>query len=136
MPQATIWIRSRPRHIFFRKLHAVELNLAVHNPGAERCGKCGGLFHNFLEHEVFVTALFRRVHIPVHMEHFLINRLLVQIVNRNRILADHSNLVVGKLINIARMRQDGGDVGGNIVAVRTQAHDQRLSLRTATISSG
>ena len=86
----------------------------------------GGLLVDFLEHEVLVAALLRRDRVPQHALAGL-RHLPARIVGEHDARpGDHRHLLVAEEHHVARVRQDGRNIGSHEELVVAQAnHDRR-----------
>ncbi|MPN30992.1 hypothetical protein SDC9_178463 [bioreactor metagenome] len=82
------------------------------------------LLADFLDHEMFVVAFFRRLHVPVDVRRRLLNLHAEFIVILNSALAKNGNLTILHEADVPRVFQERRNIGSNdalIVAV-TQHH--------------
>ena len=111
-----------------RDVQILEEDLAAVERDAPEDGVAGrgGLLVDLLEHEVLVAALLRRDRIPQHALAGL-RHLPARVVGEHDARAgDHRHLFVAEEHHVARVRQDGRDVGRHEELVVTEAdHDRR-----------
>ena len=69
-----------------------------------------GLFHDLLCHKVLIAALFSGGDIPLHMDWFFGDQLLIHVIDAHPFALDDRNLVVIQAVNVARSAQDCRDV--------------------------
>ena len=90
-----------------------------------RVARGGRLLVDFLEHEVLVAALLRRDRIPQHPLRGLRHRAPVVVGELDARPRDDRHFLVAEEHDVARVAQDGGNVGGDEELVLAQADDDR-----------
>ena len=92
----------------------VEQPLPVH-AAAQRIGHGLGLLRDLLEHEEVVAALFGGRGIPGDREGLRLAHLAVKVGDDHVIARDLHDLVLTEFQRLARVGDEGGDVGGEEV---------------------
>ena len=115
-------------NLFRSKLQVTEINPAVFYPGRNGFVDCFRLFHDFLEHEMRIAALFRRGNIPVDGMKLLFYRLTKDIKNLDRLRRNHGHFPVFHICDLPGMRNKSRCVGCNQVESVPVAQEQRRVL--------
>ncbi len=101
--------------------------------GVERDAAEGGvangprLLPDFLEHEVLVAALFRLDRVPLDALEFALDRLAVEVGELDAIESEDGHVAIGEEVDVARVMEDAGNVGGDEVFAVAYADDDRRS---------
>jgi hypothetical protein len=99
-------------------------------------GHRGGLLEDLLEHEVRVAAALDLREIPVDA----LTGLSCSAESRSRMLVavarEHGDFAIVEVDHLARVREDGRGVGGEVVLAVAHPTSSGLPLRAATILSG
>ena len=114
----------------FRDVEVLEEDLsAIERDAAEnRVARGGRLLVDFLEHEVLVAALFRRDWIPHHALCRLRDRAPLVISELHAGSRDDRHLLVAEKHDVARVREDGWDVGRDEEFLLAEADDDRRTV--------
>ena len=108
-------------------LHLAQEDLAGVERDAAQGGVANGarLLPDFLEHEVLVAALFRLDGIPLDARDLALDGLAVEVGELDAVAGEDGHVAVGEEIDIARVVQDAGNVGGDEVFALAHADDDR-----------
>ena len=106
------------------EVEVLKEHLAVPNPGRDAPAQGLGLLHDLLEHEVLIAALLRRVHLPVHLNNFLVHRLHQMVIALDAILGENGQLPILHVAHLAGVAENGGDVAGQEGAALSIAQDE------------
>ena len=101
------------------KHHAASLD-----PGGGGLADGGGLLHDLLEHEVGIAALFRSVHLPVHMVVLLFHRAQLTVVYPDAAAGQNGQLPVVHIGDVPGVADQGRHVGGDEVLPIAEAQQQ------------
>src|SRR6202795_4305684 len=101
--------------LFVVDFHLTEEDLArIERETAERCVADGArLLPDFLEHEVFVAALFRLDWIPLDALDLALDGLAFKVGEGDTIEREDGHVAVGEEVDVARVVENAGDVGGD-----------------------
>ena len=102
-----------------------EIDSAVFDARGNRAAQRLGLLHNFLEHEVRISALLRRRNLPVDMMVLLFNRQLHGVEDLNGVARQNRDLAVFHVRNVSGVFDQRRHVRGDEVAAVTVAQQQR-----------
>ena len=105
-----------------------KVDAPVFDARGNRAAQRLGLFHDFLEHEVRVTALFRRGNFPVNVVVLLFDRQLHRVIDLNRVARQNGDLAVFHVRNVSCVLDERRHVGGDEVAAVAVAKQQRRVL--------
>src|ERR1700719_990240 len=111
--------------VLLADLHLIEENLAGFLGDAAQHGVSdgAGLLENFLEHEMLEAALFRSYGIPGDVMHLRLDRFTFSVSDLNAFRCEDRDVSVGEEENVARVREDAGNIAGNKVFGLAQADD-------------
>ena len=90
-----------------------------------RCSDSLGLFVDFLNHKVRITALFGSLHIPVGCLKFLFNRIKVFVNERNTVRCKCYDFIMVKKIIIPCVLKNCRNIGRNKALAFCNAYDKR-----------
>ncbi len=117
---------------FFRPAEIVEIDGAVFIEMDLYCIMDRfGLFIDFLQHEMRVTAFFCGFRAPLDFLDFFLDRLAFGIEEGNAIFLHDGQLTVVKDINFSGMVDDSRDVGSDEILAIAKADDERIVLLRA-----
>ena len=105
-----------------------KVDASVFDARGDRAAQRLGLFHDLLEHEVRVSALFRRGNFPVDVVVLLFNRKLHRVIDLNGVPCQNGDLAVFHVRNVSRVLDERRHVGGDEVAAVAVAKQQRRVL--------
>ena len=114
------------------QVHAVGADRAV----GDRLGDRVGLLVDLLEHERLVAALLGGVGVPVDLVRLALERLAVGGQELRALGRQDDELVVLERLDGARVREEGGDAGGEELLAVAAADDQRALLAGADQHAG
>ena len=83
----------------------------------------GGLLMDLFEHEVLVSALFRRLGIPGDLGQGKLHLVSIEVVKMNLPRAESCRLLIADVVHISRVVQDGGHIRGQIGLPLRHAED-------------
>ena len=89
---------------------------------------CFGLFEDFLQHEMGITALFCCFRRPCDLLDFLPDRLSVFIINGYAVLLHHCQFFIIQNVDIPGVVDDCGNIGGNEVFTFAQTDNEGIVL--------
>ena len=106
-------------------LHFAEEDVAgVEGDAAERGVADGArLLPDFLEHEVLVAALFRLDRVPLDALEFALDGLAIEVGQLDAVEGEDGHVAVGEEIDVARVVENAGNVGGDEVLAFANADD-------------
>ncbi len=116
--------------LLLAQVQAVELQLAVVEPLADRLGDRVGLLPDLLEHERLEALLLGGVVVPLDLLHLALDRRAVAGEERGAVGAGDHDLVVEHVLHPARLGQERGDRGGHEhLAVPHADHERAAAPR-------
>ena len=106
-------------------------DFSVLDSGADGIADSLGLFVDLLEHEVLIAALFRGGHLPGDMLYGLLDVFAVAVVEMDAGAVHDQQVTVVEIHHIPGVFQNGGHIGGDVVAVFAETEDQGRVLLDA-----
>ena len=113
--------------LFVGNLHLAQEDLArVERDAAQRgVGNGPRLLPDFLEHEVLVAALFRLDRIPLNARELALDGLAVKVGELDACRRQDGHVAVGQEVDVARVVQNAGHVGGDKALAFAHADNDR-----------
>ena len=114
--------------ILLGKAVDIELHRPVARERVERILDDARLLADLLHHEVLISALFGTLRIPIDMDLAFVDDVAVEVIECGfpRLQARHLQIV--DVVDVARMLEHGGHIGGKIGILVRDADDHRAVL--------
>ena len=130
MPHARIVTFSIAAQLRVADLHLLEKHLAavLRDAAEDRLARGGRLLEDLLEHEVLVAGLLRHDRIPEDALRRLGDRPAEKVGERHARARDDRHLFVAEEDHVARVAEDGRDVGGDEELAVAEADDDRRAV--------
>ena len=121
---------AEARELLRADIHLVQENAAGFLAHAAQRGVADGarLLKDFLEHEVLVAALFGHDGVPQDVRDLAVHGAAVEIAQPHAGWREDGHIAIGQEEHVARVAEDGGDVGGDEVLVIADADDHRRAV--------